>query len=172
MNSRAFFSKNYLLGLIGSVLLLCQPLAYASSSSVEIPITVTVSPVCVMSLNVTNLSFELIANYANAVTTTLTINCTPQTMVSVNVTSVNSWKLIGVMYQNEVPYVVSYSNSGYTVGATVNPTWSGQVAGTEVLTGTAQAAAWQIPLNFSFPNIGQAHSADIYSDTITFSAVY
>ena len=172
MKSSIFFSKHYVLGMMSGVLLLCQPVAYAGSSSQEIPIVVTVNPVCVLSLNVTTLSFDLIANYANSANTTLTIECTPQSSVSLNITSVNSWKLIGITHQNEIPYVVSYTGGGYIVGATVNPTWSGQAAGTEVLAGTAQSTAWQIPLSFSFPNIGRTHSVDNYADSITFSAVY
>ena len=108
MKSSIFFSKHYVLGMMSGILLLCQPFAYAGSSSQEIPIVVTVNPVCVLSLNVTTLSFDLIANYANSANTTLTIECTPQSPVSLNITSVNSWKLIGVTHQNEIPYVVSY----------------------------------------------------------------
>lgn len=125
-----------------------------------------------MSLNVSNLNFDLVAGVDNAATTTLTITCTPQSTVGISLTSVNSWKLVGATHHKEIPYIVKYLGGGYTVGATVNPTWSNQSAGTEVLTGTAQSTPWQIPLNFVFPNIVKSNIVDNYSDTITFEANY
>lgn len=163
---------NYLICLLVGTLLLNVKIAHAATSTMEIPITVTVNPVCVLGLNVSNLNFDLVAGINNAATTTLTITCTPQSTVGISLTSVNSWKLVGAVHHNEIPYIISYLGGGYTVGATVNPTWSGQTAGTEVLTGTAQSTPWQVPLNFSFPNIVRTHAVDEYSDTITFEANY
>ncbi len=147
-------------------------IANATTSTQEIPIVVTVNPVCVLNLNITNLKFDLVVGVDNSATTTLTVTCTPQSTVAISVTSVNSWNLVGINHHKEIPYIVSYLGGGYTAGANVNPTWSGQVAGTEVVTGTAQNTPWQIPLNFSFPNIMKTHVVDEYSDTITFEANY
>ncbi len=75
---------------------------------------------CLAPLNINNVKFDY--SWLNkSATTTLTVTCTPQSTVaiSVTITSVNSWNLVGINHHKEIPYIVSYLDGGYTAGANI-----------------------------------------------------
>lgn len=138
-----------------------------------INITVDVEPVCELSLNVTNIALPtLMVGQTSSAGTTLTVNCTPETSATVSVSSINNWNLHGARYSALIPYAFSYTGGGYTTGAIIVPTWSNQVTGTNVMTGTATGTPWQIPLEISVQGITNQTKVDSYSDTITIDVSY
>lgn len=158
--------------VIGLLLTIASNTAFATTSQQQVEINMDVAPACQISFNVPNVSLQLLIGQTNNALTTLTIDCTPQTNVEVTTTSANNWNLKGNVHQALIPYILEYTGGGYTNGATINPTWSGQVSNTIIMSGITQEIAWQIPLRISVNNLTLKNIADTYSDSVTIIVSY
>jgi hypothetical protein len=145
---------------------------FSGTTSSAVNITVTVPASCTLSFNVPNLTFNLLRSYAGSASTTLTIGCTEGANVTLGITSQNNWQLLGSNYAGNLAYTITYPGSGQISGATVQQQWSGGAANRVVLTGTATAADWVIPLNVTSAVVTSSDKADNYTDKITLTLSY
>ena len=166
---KSLFSK---LAFLALVTLSFSQYAVAATGTTQVTVEVDVTPACALSLSAGTVSMSLITGLSSSVSTNLNIACTTGSSVNIAVTSMNSWQLVGASTNQKINYTLSYTGGGNIDGATVNPTWSGMSAGTVVMSGTATATAWQVPLTVLTPVITHTNAVDVYSDTVTIEALY
>lgn len=156
------------------VMLSCSSLSVFAGNQItqqKIDLVVDVAPVCDLSLNSQNISFSLLTNVPNVMGTSLIIDCTPETAVTLSVSSANNWNLLGKLYAKLIPYTLAYVGGSNSNG-TIAPTWSGNANNYVVMNGISTALPWQIPIEVSVQNINNQLAIDNYVDVVTINLSY
>jgi hypothetical protein len=124
-----------------------------------------------MNFNVPKMQMVLVHGQSSSASTTLSLNCTPGTLISLQVASQNSWSLVGKSHQQSIEYALSYGGSN-VLGVNISQIWSGGVADRVVVSGLFNANLANLPLQVTTAQITPEKLNDIYQDQITFNLLF